>query len=259
MKTFSFFFVLIIGLSFMDTPAKAQGETKSKQTKNHRKKIQHFSDSAWKRDFKITDTSEALIINRIEDINNILNAFNDVIERGYDTSDIVDELPRYERNINIFKYNISSLSGSLNLRNLSLLQDILEDMINDLKDWQSSLLSYYTELVSISTRMTAIKAVSVDSTLQKLPPDGALRSLYTRRMKELETKWRSTDTVIKETLLKIDRLQTKVSNQYNEAVQLQNNINGLIKSYSKKAFGKEYGYLWQPPAVDSSRKDLGRV
>ncbi len=259
MKTFGFFFVLVIGLSFMDTPARAQAESKSKQAKNHRKKIQHFSDSAWKKDFKITDSSEALIINRIEDINNILNAFNDVIERGYDTSDIADELPRYERNINIFKYNISSLSGSLNLRNLSLLQDILEDMINDLKDWQSALLSYYTELVSISTRMAAIKAVSVDSTLQKLPPDGALRSLYTHRMKELETKWRSTDTVIRETLLKIDRLQTKVSSQYNEAIQLQNNINGLIKSYSKKAFGNEYGYLWQAPAVDSNRKDLGQV
>ncbi|HEV3252331.1 MAG TPA: hypothetical protein VGZ71_15330, partial [Puia sp.] len=256
MKRFSFFFALVLALSLTDTTASAQAEAKTNQAKYHRKKIQHFSDSAWKKDFKLTDTTEALVINRIEDINNILNAFNDVIERGYDTSDIVDGLPRFERNINIFKYNISSLSGSLNLRNLSLLQDILEDMINDLKDWQSALLSYYTELVSISTRM---RAISKDSTLSKLPADSALRFLYVRQMKELKSKWRSTDTVIKETLSKIDRLQSKVSNLYIEAIQLQNNINGLIKSYGKKAFGNEYGYLWQAPAQDSSRKDLGQV
>ena len=98
--------------------ARAQSAVRPREEREHRKKIRHFSDSTWKKDFRITDTTAALIINRIENINTTLNSFNDVIDKGYDTSDISEDLPRYQRNINIIKYNISSLSGSLNLRNL---------------------------------------------------------------------------------------------------------------------------------------------
>src|SRR5258708_2849874 len=139
-------FITLLACLLAGLTVKAQVETKSKEEKAHRKKIRHLSDSTWKKDFKIIDTSAALIINRIQDINNTLNTFSDVLEKGYDTSDISEELPRSQRNLNIIKYNISSLSGSLNLRNLSLFQDILGDITDDLKGWQTALISYYTEL-----------------------------------------------------------------------------------------------------------------
>lgn len=256
-RTNCLFFVLFLTLLAAASGAGAQSGTRPREEREHRKKIRHFSDSAWKRDFKITDTTAALIINRIENINTTLNSFNDVIDKGYDTSDISEELPRYERNLNIIKYNISSLSGSLNLRNLSLLQDILGDMTDDLKDWQAALLSYYTELVTINTQM---RSISFDSTLRELPADTALRMLYLRQTNELKSKWRSTDTITKQTLLRIDRLQSQVYTHYTDAVELQNKINGLIKAYNKKAFSNEYGYLWLSPATgDSSRKDLDQV
>jgi potassium efflux system protein len=234
----------------------AQTETKTQPGKPHHKKIRHFSDSTFKRNFTITDTSAALIINRIEDINNTLNTINDVIEKGYDTTDISETLPRYQRSLNIIKYNISSQSGSQNLRSLYLLQDILGDMTTDLKDWQSELLTDYTELVSINTQL---RTMSIDSTQRELPPDTALRFLYLRQTKELKGKWLATDTIIKQTLVKIDRLQSGVSTQYIEALGLQGKINNLVKAYSKQAFSKEHGYLWDPPAPDSSRESLRMI
>lgn len=255
-KPFFLFFSIVLAFLLIENRANAQAEAKSKGEKNHKKKLRHFSDSTWKKDFAITDTSAAIIINRIESINNTLNAFNDVIEKGYDTTDISEELPRYQRSINLIKYNISSQSGSQNLRNLSLLQDILGDMTNDLKDWQSALLSYYTELVSMNTQM---RTMSFDSTAKELPADTALRFLYLRQTKELKNKWHATDTITKQTLLKIDRLQSNVSTQYIEAVELQGKISSLIKAYNKQAFTKERGYLWETPPADSNRKSLGQV
>jgi potassium-dependent mechanosensitive channel len=247
----------LICLLLQSVPAISQISVTSRhENKPHRKKTRRASDSLWRKDLVITDTSAALIINRIEDINTTLNDINDVIENGYDTTEITENLPVYERNIRMVKYNISSLSGSLNLNNLSLIRNRLDEMSGDLKDWQSSLLAYYTELVGMNTQM---RTMYLDSTVRELPNDTALKFLYLRQLKELKTKWLSTDTITRKNLLKIDLLQTHVSNQYIEVVELQKEIKELLKAYNKKAFGKEYGYLWEKPEPETQTKSLSSL
>jgi len=255
-KLHLFFLILFTASLLVNNVSEAQAISRTREVINKKKKFRHIADSSWKKDVYITDTSAALLINRIEQINKTLNAFSEILESGYDTSDISEEMPRYQRNLDLIKYNISSLSGSLNLRNLSLIQDMLGDINTDLKDWQSSLLSYYTELVSINTQM---RTISVDSSLQDLPSDSALRFLYLRQMNELKTKWLSTDTITKNTILRIDKLQSYVSNQYFESTELQGRINNLIKTYSKKVFDNELGYIWESPVPDTNRKGVTQL
>jgi small-conductance mechanosensitive channel len=231
-------------------------ESRTKEEKAHRKKVRHFSDSTWRKNFNITDTSAARIINRIQDINTTLNDINDILDNGYDTSEISENLPEFERSIKIIHYNISNLSGSQNLNNLSLMQTRLNEMSDDLKDWQGSLLDYYTVLVG---RNSQLRALSLDSTVHELPTDTALRYLYLRQLKELKSRTASTDSITRKSLLKIDLLQSTVYNRYVEVIDLQKKVKNLIKAYDKKALSNEYGYLWQPPAKDSATQSLGTV
>ncbi len=250
----SLFFVAI-ALSIGIT-SNAQLHAITKKNKTSKKTGPKLADSTWKKDIIITDTASADAINRIETINNTLKAFNTIIQKGYDTSDISESLPMYSRNLKLVKYNVSSIKGSQNLRNLGLMQDMLGDIIGDLKDWQSSLLAYYTQIAGISAQM---RAISLDSVSKGLPADSALRLLYQRRVAELKAKWLSTDTITRTSITKIDRLQTEVSAQYDEALELQTAVNTITQNYNATIFDDQYGYVFSPSTLDTSNQRFGQV
>lgn len=224
------------------------------QSKYRHKKIaeRHRVDSIWEKELNISDTSAAKIIGKIEEINTALSDFNDVVDNGYDSSDIVDDLPGYERRIKFYQVNFASNNSNLlNLSRLSYIQDYLDDMTDDMVDWQKSLMAYYTELVGMNSQMHSIIQ---DSSIRKLPTDSTLHFLYTRQLNELKEKLRGTDTAMRKNIMKIDLMQSRVSNDYLEVVALQKQIKTLVKSYRKKAFSKESVYLWEGPANDTSSK-----
>jgi small-conductance mechanosensitive channel len=246
-------------LLFSSSPVLSQRNSdQKKEVKNHKRKIEkrHEKDSVWQKDLNITDTSAARSINRIQDMNNTLNDFNDVVDEGYDSSDIVENLPQYERRIKYYQTNFSNLNNNLNLSRIGYYQDNLEDMAEDLKDWQTSLLAYYTELVGMNTQMRSFLA---DSSMQSLPTDTTLKVLYLRQLHALKTRFRATDTATKKNLLKIDQLQSKISNDYLDVVALQKQIKTLVKTYRKKAFTKEAGYLWEGPSSDTTKNNIGNI
>ena len=257
MKKIVIAFLLIATGLISTAPAMAQKEEKKKEEKKHERfKERRVSDSALRKDFNITDTSSAIIINRIQDINNALNDFSDVIGDGFDSSDISDNLPAYERSLKFIKYNISNIGDNLNLNRLNIFRSRLDDICDDMKDWQSSLLEYYTDLVGMSMQM---KDMFHDSTMQQLPVDSTLRVLYLRKIKELKSKWKVTDSATRKDITRIDLLQDKVSDDYMDAVETQKDVKTLIKSYELKAFSKEYNYLWEAADKDSASLSLGDI
>lgn len=257
---FVFFLLIAISVVLMNAQV-VHAQTSSrekKENKTHRKRIvqRHSKDSVWEKDLRITDTSSARAIGRIQDMNETLNDFNDVVEQGYDSSDIVESLPLYERKIKYYQGNFVNQNNNLNLSRLSNIQGTLDDMQDDLKEWQTSLLAYYTELVGMNAQM---RSILVDSGEQSLPVDTTLRILYLRQLHELKKRLHSTDTVTKKNLLRIDVLQSKVSNDYLEVLTLQKQIKVLVKSYRKKAFSKESGYLIEGPNADTSSRTLSSI
>jgi potassium efflux system protein len=221
-----------------------------KENKTHKRKIEkrHQKDSVWQKDLNITDTASARAISRIQDMNNTLSDFTDVVEQGYDSSDITENLPDYERRIHYYKTNLANLNSNLNLSRLAGMQGRIFDMEDDLKEWQSSLLNYYTELIGMNAQM---RSILLDSGIESLPKDTALRQFYLRQLHELKSRLHATDTTTKKNLLKIDQLQGKVSEDYQDALALQKQIKSLVKAYRKKAFTKEGEYLWEGPAPES--------
>jgi len=255
-KIFSVIIISIFGLLFF-VPVQAQKEEHKKERKVHERfKARHVSDSALRRDFGIEDTASAMIISRIEDINNTLNDFSDVIGTGFDSSDISEDLPDYEKSLKFIKYNITNNSNNLSLNRLTLFRSRLDDICDDMKDWQSSLIDYYTQLVGMSTQ---IRSMFSDSTLEQITVDSTLRTLYLSKLKNLRSKWAETDSVTRKDILRIDVLQNTVSNDYMNAVEIQKTLKGLIRSYELKAFSKESNYLWEAPVSDSASLSLGEI
>jgi potassium-dependent mechanosensitive channel len=254
------FFLIVFAAGLLNiTAVDAQTSSKEKkENKTHRKKItqRHEKDSVWEKDLNITDTSSAKAINRIQEMNGTLNDFNDVVERGYDSSDITESLPQYERRIKYYQGNFANQNNNLNLSRLSAIEGSLDDMSDDLKEWQTSLLAYYTELVGMNAQM---RSILVDSGIQSLPTDTTLRILYLRQLNELKRRLHGTDTVTKKNLLRIDLLQSKVSNDYLATIALQKQIKSLVKAYRKKAFSKESGYLLEGPSHDSSVNTVSSI
>ncbi len=254
-----FLFIVACACFFSANAVFAQKSIEEKKVnKTHKKRIEkrHQKDSVWEKDLNITDTSAARAISRIQDMNTTLNDFNDVVDQGYDSSDISENLPQYERRIKYYKVSFTNLNNNLNLSRLAGMQGNLDDMGDDLKDWQTSLLSYYTELVGMNAQM---RSILVDSGIESLPKDTTLLILYLRQLNELKLRLHSTDTATKKNLLKIDLLQSKVSNDYLDVIALQKQIKSLVKQYRKKAFSKESGYLWEGPSADTSSHTLSSI
>ncbi len=257
----TFFFLALSALNIFSGDANVSAQKKAsekKQAKSRHKKTEerHSEDSVWEKDLRITDTSAAKVISKIQDINSTLNDFNDVVENGYDSSDIAENLPDYEKKIKFYQVNFTNINNNLNLSRLSSIQGSLDDMFEDLQDWQKSLLAYYTELVGMNAQMRSVLA---DSSIQSIPTDSTLRLLYLRQLNELKKRLHGTDTVMKKNLLKIDLLQSKVSNDYLDVLALQKQIKSLVKSYRKKAFSKEGAYLWEGASSDTSSKSSGDI
>jgi len=259
LKNIFFLPLVMVFLLLIAGPAHAQKAIEEKkENKTHRKRIEkrHLKDSVWQKDLNITDTSSARAINRIQDMNNTLNDFNDVVDQGYDSTDITENLPQYERRIVYYKVSFANINNNLNLSRLAGIQGNLDDMYDDLKDWQTSLLAYYTELVGMNAQM---RSILVDSGIESLPKDTTLRALYIRQLNELKSRLHATDTVTKKNLLKVDLLQSKVSNDYLDVIALQKQIKSLVKAYRKKAFTKEGAYLWEGSSSDTSTRTIDQI
>jgi potassium efflux system protein len=255
-------FFLTVSIAFLLLNANSAHAQKAieekKENKSHKKRIEkrHLKDSVWQKDLNITDTSSARAINRIQNMNSTLNDFNDVVDQGYDSSDITENLPQYEKRINYYKVSFANSNNNLNLSRLAGIQGNLDDMYDDLKDWQTSLLSYYTELVGMNAQM---RSILVDSGIESLPKDTTLRALYVRQLNELKKRLHATDTVTNKNLVKVDQLQSKVSNDYLDVIALQKQIKNLVKAYRKKAFTKEGAYLWEGASSDTTTRTLDQI
>jgi potassium-dependent mechanosensitive channel len=243
-------------LNMPSTVAQTRLEKRKSKEVKKRVKERKSADSVWQKDIKITDTSAARIIGKIEDINTALNNYNDVIDNGYDSSDIVEDLPGYERRIKFYQVNFASTNNNLSLSRLSYIQGTLEDMAEDMVIWKKSLLAYYTELVGMNTQ---VHAILHDSSVENISSDSTLFLLYSRQLNQLKNRLKGTDTLMKKNLLKIDLLQSKVANDYMEVIALQKQLKGLVKSYRKKAFTNEGGYLWQGPSIDTTTRTFGQI
>ncbi len=70
--------------------------------------------------------------------------------------------------------------------------------------------------------------------------------MYTDELRELEQKWEEAGKTTQGNLSKINELQSEVSTQYFQTIDLANQVELLKNELTRKLFSKEYSYLWEP-------------
>ena len=181
------------------------------------------------------------LLDKVEDVHNTLNQINNNNATGFNTRDIEGGLPDVDSNIDLIGDNISLYNTVLDVKNLQMFNVLLGDLQGQLSDWREKLFKFNKELSNESADMAAYRK---DTVLRSLLSDSAFKSLYADEITDLKDKWKQAKLALDKSRTRINQLQAGVSNQYFETIDLQNNINDLLRKISIKSLGKEYDFLW---------------
>ena len=193
------------------------------------------------------DTIIPDVVERVENITQMLNKVNNTLRRGFDTTVIAEELPASENLVRTL--NSSNLDNHrlMNIRSLYALQVILQEMEEVHKKWQKSLFAYSRTITDMSNQ---INNILHDTMLARLPKDPALQVLYTYQISRLNKKWEQADTANRNSLRRIALLQNRVALNYISITDMLNEVNFRLKSAEQHIWQREGNNLWDTRHAD---------
>ncbi|MBA3827674.1 MAG: mechanosensitive ion channel [Taibaiella sp.] len=252
-----YLFILLLLSLYID----ARGQKSHTEIYPHRVRdtIQFKRSVAVKNDLVLSDSALNAIgidslLNKVESVHNTLNRINNVTGTGYNTRDIETDLPEIDSNVDIIDENVSLYNRVLDVKNLQMFVVLLNDLQDQLSEWRNTLFKYNKELQEMDAKMTAFRK---DTILRQLITDSAFKSLYPDEIKDLKSKWGLAKKSLAATKGNIGQIQARVSSLYFETIDLQNNIEVLLRKMSIRSIGKEYDYLWniKSTTIGESAKD----
>lgn len=190
-----------------------------------------------------SDTSVAILINRIESYTLMLNELMSSLRRGFDTAGITKGLPLADTSLALIKYNIASLGRTPNINDIYTNKVMLEQLQRRLGSWQSTLFSYYDKLVNINDTIHSLRN---DTAMRNIPSEDELYGFYLGQITNLVLKFRAVDSANRYNLIKMGLLQNKVANRYIEVSDLYEDMDYRLQQYSANMFVQDYRYLWKP-------------
>ena len=193
-----------------------------------------------------SDTVVPYLINKREKLSVEINRIGSFYRHGLDTQDISVGLPRIEHALGLFQQYLSNKDRRMNLRNLNNSLVLLQESVDNLKDWQQTLEEYGSEMNSITQ---SVERIVDDSTVKTLPADTALFRLSVIELKDIDAKYRSVDTLERTGLVRIGLLQSRVEAAYLEGTNLIDEINYRMKRTKRELWGREEAELWSAHRV----------
>ncbi len=195
------------------------------------------------------DTLATNVVERVENITKMLNQVNNTLRRGFDTTELSEELPGTEKLVKILRNSIMGGSRMLNIRSLYSAQVILLETREVHEGWQRSLSAYSRTITDMSTQ---INNILHDTILSQLPKDPGLELLYKDQLAALNTKWLQADTANRNSLLRIGALQNRVATNYISIMDMLDEVDFRIRSSQKNIWMREEKNLWSVRPADYS-------
>jgi len=197
-----------------------------------------------------SDTTVAVLINRIEGYSLMLNQTMSVLKRGFDTSRISANLPLTDSSLALIKRNIATLGRTPNIHDVYTNKVMLEQLERQLKGWQDDLFRYYGRLVNISDTMSTIRR---DTSMRNIPEEDELYGFYVGQIANLIQKYRQVDSANRKNLIQLGLLQNRVANRYIDVTNLLEDMDYQLSGFTGRMFNRDYSYLWH-----SGDKDLAQ-
>jgi len=198
--------------------------------------------------FKKSDTSINNLLKKVEDYTSSYNDIRSNLTAGFDTAEISQQLPQFEKRTITIKKLIDNDQSST-LRYLYTIRDFLTHSDDQLDDWQTQLKDINDKLLQ---NENDLQELYKDTILKMTPSDAALKSTYIAQRDTLFKKWGALDNCNKKLFLKVGNLQNRVSVVYIAVLDEKDEIDLKIKDFSIRAFSNEYSYIWDMRADTGS-------
>jgi potassium-dependent mechanosensitive channel len=208
---------------------------------------QQVKDSSGKSGLKISDTSVAIIITRLETYTLMLNQVMSTLRRGLDTAEISESIPLIDSAMRVVQRDMTALGSTNNVHDLYTNRVLLVQLERKLDGWQDVLFKFHERLVNITDTLQLLRR---DTAMRNLPAENELRDIYVGQMASLIQKWRQVDSANKTNLLHLGLLQNKVAKRYIDVTNLLEDMDFQLTRFSQRMFNKDFSYLWQPPLPD---------
>src|ERR1700733_8876508 len=183
------------------------------------------------------------IVQRLDKMHLTLNRINDFYDHGFNTRKVEKQLPEIVANLQTISNTVALNNSVPEIKNLQLFGVMLDDIQQQLAAWRASLFKYNNDLINMNAE---IGSFTRDSVIRQLVKDSLYRKMYTNELSELEQKWEEAVKTTQGNLSKINELQSEVSAQYFQTIDLANKVEMLKNELTRKLFSKEYSYLWEP-------------
>lgn len=121
----------------------------------------------------LDDSKVPLLVNKIEGYNFTIDRDKFLLQRGYDVSKIIKQLPEKERRVKGFKARFEKNSQKSNLRSLNSAVIMLQEVMDDLNDAKTILNGYYKQL---NKNAIELKKILSDKDLKVTVEDSTLRT-----------------------------------------------------------------------------------
>lgn len=194
-----------------------------------------------------SDTVVPYLINKQEKLSLEINRIGSFYRHNLDTLPITMELPQVEKNLAVFKSYLDNKGRRMNLRSLNSSLVLMQESVDNLRDWQQTLEDYSAEMNSITE---SVERIVQDSTIKTLPADSSLFRLAVQQLKDIDSKYKSVDTLERLGLTRVGLLQNRVEAAYLEATSLVDEINYRMKKVKRELWTQEEENIWSARRSD---------
>ena len=192
---------------------------------------------------------DAQALSEIEKMYFVLGRITNTANQGTDTKEIEQKLPYIDSNLSIITETINKEDKRINIRNLQLFQILMQDMIADLKTWQSTLQDYNKQLTGMEVD---VKDIIKDIDMKHNVSDSLMKTQYAAEFKEIKQRIHLADSTTTTSLSKVEKLQGKVANTFLEAIELRKNVTAKVSSFTENITAQEFSYLWQHDTTEEN-------
>ena len=188
-----------------------------------------------------SDTVVQYLINKQEKLSLAINHITAFYQHGLDTMEIAANLPRVEKTIPAFRKYLDTKGRRMNLRSLNSSLVLMQENIDDLKNWQKTLMGYSSQMDDIRG---AVEKIVDDTTVKTLPSDSSLFKLAVGELRDIDIKYKQLDTLQRLGFTQIGQLQNRVESAFIQATDMVDGINYRIKEVKREIWNREESELW---------------
>lgn len=201
------------------------------------------------------DTTLPAMMRNIERFTLSLNKDISTLKRGFDTTEISEELPLMERVIELLNKNLEAKIDGMSIRNLYSSQVALKQIEKQVTGYQEKLAEYSGVISAIKSNSEKVAQLPLAiSTIE----DSTILVGYQSQIAPLMAKKSIADSLQKIASRKIGLLQNRVATAFLTCADLLDDVNLKIRSYQARFYQRDQPYLWHaaPEADEKSFREL---